>query len=491
MINITSQIVDRGEFLEKIKELIANRYTVTNDVLDSSIKNIENYMKGFIDDLWFVIEHPYVDKLYRDTFYHYFSSKLGNYSRDSIKISIFNAEINDEEFRNLEYKDKLKASYLGFFTIRPTFPAVIGRSVLSPATFLVNDFVCCQTSFDVTANSVKFPITGFPHCSQDAETISCAETTIWSIIEYFSHKYPEYKPALPSHITKIINKFSVERLIPSKGLTAALISYALKELGFGVKIYARKSYGANFDSLLKTYIESGIPVVGAMSNNQGIGHAFNIIGREIPDAADFDNIQVTEHLEDGSLAISDYYTMPLKYVFVDDNFPPYQLTTIDVPSAYYSSPRWKDCEISMFIAPLYPKIYLEADTARKLANSYVKQFKTLKLISRGDVVLKTFLTSSRSYKEYLALGSGLDSVAKELLLATSMPKFIWVTEMSEIALLKQQQCFGVILIDATEPKKEGVVAALFENKYLSYDFSKFNIFDIPLQPFNVYLNNLK
>jgi len=491
MINITSLFVDKEGFSDKLKGLIAGRYTVTNDFLESSLKNVETYIKGFTDGLWFVIEHPYVDKLYRDTFYHYFSSKLGDYSRDSIKISVFNSEIDNAHFKDPAYRDELKQSYRGFFTIRPTFPSVIGRSVLSPATFSVNEFVCCQTSFDVTANSLRFPATGFPHCSQDAETISCAEATIWSIIEYFSHKYPEYKPVLPSHITRIINKFSVERLIPSKGLTAALISYALKELGFGVKIYARKSYGANFDSLLKIYIESGIPVVGAMSNNQGIGHAFNIIGREIPNEADFDNIQVTENLEGGVLAISDYYTMPLKYVFVDDNFPPYQLTTIDAPSAYYTSPRWKDCEISMFIAPLYPKIYLEADTARKLANSYVKQFKNLDLFSRGDVVLKTFLTSSRSYKEYVAILSGLDSIAKELLLSTSMPKFIWVTEMSEIALLKQQQCFGVILIDATEPKKEGVVAALFENKYLSYDFSKFNIFDIPLQPFNVYLNNLK
>ncbi|GAC1314166.1 MAG: hypothetical protein NVSMB24_38480 [Mucilaginibacter sp.] len=491
MINITSLIVSKAEFLPQLRKLLISRYAVTDDVMDKSIVNVQKYLKGFRDELWFVLEHPYVDKLYRDTFYHYYSSKLGDYSRDSVKVSVFNQQVTADQFKSQEQVDSIKDRYLGFFTIRPTFPNVIGRSVLSKHIYSDTNFVCCRTTFDVTVNGVKFFTTGFPHSSQDAETISCAETTIWSIIEYFSHKYPEYKPVLPSHINKILNRFSVERLTPSKGLSAAMISYALKELGFGVKMYARKSYGAHFDSLLKTYIESGIPVVGAMSNEQGIGHAFNIIGREIPNDADIDNIQVAEMAVDDTLAISDFYSMPLKYVFIDDNYPPYQLTTINIPSAYYTDARWQDCEIPIFIAPLYPKIYLEADTARKLANSYVKQYKKLGLLNANEVVLKTFLTSSRSYKEYLALKSGMEEDAKDLLLATSMPKFIWVTELSDKALLKQQECFGVILIDATEPQKEGVVASLFENKYLSYDFSKFNIFEIPLQPFNFYANNLK
>ncbi|MGX5688333.1 hypothetical protein [Arcticibacter tournemirensis] len=491
MINITSLVVKQENFLDAIKQLIVDRYAVTSDVVDKSVKNISDYIKDFHDSLWFVIEHPYVDKFYRDTYYHYYSSKLGDYSRDSIKVSAFKEEVKSEQFRDAASTDFLKEHYLGFFTIRPTFPSVIGRSVLAPQVFQHHNFICCKTGFNVTADGVKFVAAGFPHSSQDAETISCAETTIWSIVEYFSHKYPIYKPVLPSDINSAINRYSVERLIPSKGLSATLISYALKEFGFAVKIYARKSYGSNFDPILKTYIESGIPVVGAMSNNLGIGHAFNIIGRELPSHAAIDNIQVTEVANGGNLNISDYYSMPLNYVFIDDNYPPYQLTTINNPSGYYTNPKWQGCEISMFIAPLYPKIYLEADTARKLANSFVKQFKTLNLLTRSDVVTKTFLTSSRSYKEYVALKSGLGSDAQELLISTSLPKFIWVTELSDKDHLKQDRCFGVIILDATEPRQEGVVATLLEGKYLSYDFSKFNIIDIPLQPFFVYNSNLK
>jgi hypothetical protein len=491
MINITSLVVTQADFINTVKQLIVDRYQVTPDVANKSVKIVTDYIKDFRDSHWFVIEHPYVDKFYRDTYYHYYSSKLGDYSRDSIRVSVFGSAVNASQFREAAEAGYLKEHYLGFFTIRPTFPSVIGRSVLSPLVFQHHNFVCCKTGFDVTANGVKFIATGFPHSSQDAETISCAETTIWSIVEYFSHKYSIYKPVLPSHINAAINRYSVERLIPSKGLSATLISYALKEFGFAVKIYARKSYGTNFDPLLKTYIESGIPVVGAMSNNLGIGHAFNIIGREIPSPAAIDNIQITEVANNGDLNISDYYSMPLNYVFVDDNYPPYQVTTINNPSGYYNNPKWHGCEITMFIAPLYPKIYLEADTARKLTSSFVKQFKTFGILNRSDVVMKTFLTSSRSYKEYVALKSGLNSDAQELLISTSLPKFIWVTELSDKDHLKQDKCFGVIILDATEPRQEGVVATLLEGKYLSYDFSKFNIIDIPLQPFFVYNSNLK
>lgn len=49
---------------------------------------------------------------------------------------------------------------------------------------------------------VKLFIEGFPHSSQDSETITCAETTIWAAMEYFGTRYSDYKPVLPSTIIK-------------------------------------------------------------------------------------------------------------------------------------------------------------------------------------------------------------------------------------------------------------------------------------------------
>ncbi len=145
----------------------------------------------------------------------------------------------------------------------------------------------------------------------------------------------------------------------------------------------------------------------------------------------------------------------------------------------------------MFLAPLYPKVYLEADAARKLSTSFIKQFKKLNIFSESSIVLKTFLTSSRSYKEYISLDSEIDPIVCELLMSTSLPKFIWVTELSNQELLKQQKAYGVMLIDATEPKIETLVAALFNNVYISLGISKIQLITVALQPFNIFSNNLK
>jgi hypothetical protein len=111
MINITSLIVSKAEFLPQLRQLLVSRYAVTDDVLDKSIVNVQKYLKGFRDELWFVLEHPYVDKLYRDTFYHYYSSKLGDYSRDSVKVSVFKQPVTADQFKSQEQVDILKDQY--------------------------------------------------------------------------------------------------------------------------------------------------------------------------------------------------------------------------------------------------------------------------------------------------------------------------------------------------------------------------------------------
>ncbi|RZM19015.1 MAG: hypothetical protein EOO88_39235, partial [Pedobacter sp.] len=105
-----------------------------------------------------------------------------------------------------------------------------------------DNFLCCFTNLQATVLSNKFKVQGFPHSSQDGHTITCAETTIWGIMEYFANRYTEYKPVLPSNISKIIQKISFKRTFPSEGLTAEQVTYAIRELGFGAMIYSRKKY---------------------------------------------------------------------------------------------------------------------------------------------------------------------------------------------------------------------------------------------------------
>jgi len=363
----------------------------------------------------------------------------------------------------------------------------MGRSVISSSITRTPSVQICSVGIGTTVKGVKLTAYGFPHASQDAEMLTCAETTIWSLMEYFGHRYAEYKPILPDQISKILSSISFERLTPSKGLSGNQISYAIKELGFGVRSYSRNQYGAEFEPLLKTYVESGIPVVVLIENSNGIGHALNVVGREPYTTGDLENLQEVTRLSNGK-PILDFTTMPMQYVFIDDNFPPYMLAYVDNPASYYNNAQWAGCSISAFIVPLYPKIYLEADEARKMTLLLLDQ---INFNNTEPLVLKTFLASSRSFKHSISQNALLDKTAKELILGTAMPKFIWVTEITDKAMLANDLCNGLVVLDATEPRKTGVLACIVESNYITLNFTAITQATLSLQPFSMYESNLK
>jgi hypothetical protein len=507
---IYSAIYPITESAEIIKLLWIERYGLPESQANAIIKHkLLPYFATLRDDLFVLVEHPYVDKMYRDSYYNYYSSKLHPYDRDTIRISFFNRKITQDDFFDAERKQAIRNEdcYLGFLTLRPTFPKVIGRSAISPKAKKDADILCCLAKINSTAGFVKYKVLSFPHSSQDNQMITCAETTIWSLLEYFGNKYPEYKPVLPSTIHRILNKYSYKRLMPSEGLTAEQVTFAIRELGFGAMIYSKSKFpAAIFNSLISTYVESGIPIIGVLTDGK-IGHAVNIIGRRRIKA---DQVMATKPLEmqndEGRpISIIDFSSIDCKYVLIDDNHAPYQLAGLDYPcKEYYSDKKWHDCEIKSIIVPLYPKIYLEANRARHNVWSYLKS-KQFGLKTDETQIVKIFLASSRSYKEYLSLNKNLDIRIKQLFLGNSMPKFIWVAEISNTASFEKGLCDGIILQDATEPitmdiameddpKISGhlsLIAGYLNEKYFFQNLGQFKNVRTFAAAFPAYNNNLR
>ncbi|WP_203257437.1 hypothetical protein [Hyunsoonleella ulvae] len=482
------KITDVSSFLNDIFKDVYNLSLVQ---IARSLSVFNNYISHFRNDIFGLIEFPYVDKVYRDSYYHYYASKNQEYKRDCIRVSFFDRELKISDFRDPERYDDINNSYLGFVVIRPTFPHIMGRSIVSPKAIITNNFKICSVLTSTTANGLKLSVSGFPHSSQNTETIACAETTIWSVMEYFGIRYPEYTPTLPSKIGAILSQHSFERLLPSKGLRADQISYALRELGFGVKLYHREVYGKDlFLILLRMYIESGIPVISAIQSNT-IGHAQCIIGRARFTDNDVDELNNSEEIGKG-VSLLDIEKMNLEYVFIDDNYPPYQITQLENPGGFYSDEGFKECEITSFIVPLYSKIYLDADAARAYVKSLIKQYiHNLDLLKDEEVILKVFLASSRSYKDYVSLNSLIDSLPKELILRVPMPKFVWVAELSNRDLIKNNLINGLLIVDATETKHHGLIAGFIGNYYFSENLNEIVQINVPLQPFKNYSNNLR
>ena len=458
------------------------------EVIEESAKlvyeeQLEKHLDQFKDCLSIVVEAPYVDKVYRDSYYNYFSSKHGIYPKDCVKLSFF-----DEK------------NYCGFMVLRPTSKNIVGRSVISPKALKDCNFKICSANFEATAKSIKYNVEGFPHSSQDEETITCAETSLWAIMEYFGNKYPEYLPVLPSKIVEVLRGTSYERQVPSGGLYFDQISYALREFGFGTRIYTRKHYkDQDFKKLFSCYIESGIPLIVEINtfNSKGeedasIAHAILCIGHGEVVPVMIDNLLISGKDfkdDEGNVVNFKYYDgddVDKEFVFIDDNRAVYQKSSFNEPN-----PKKKEYKISKFIVPLHPKVYLEAFQAKKFCIGILNE--KFNIPDGSEIYLRFFLASSRSLKHKLSSTNAHNDELNSFILEMQMPKFVWVGELSCKELIKNGKANGIIIIDATEAdtsNSKPLIMAAYLNKLFMPPIQKKPV-EISIKEFNIFANNLK
>jgi hypothetical protein len=230
------------------------------------------------------------------------------------------------------------------------------------------------------------------------------------------------------------------------------------------------------------------------SKGGNIGHALICIGRDKIADSMIDSLPICKDI-DSDLIVSlpdkvklfDFSEIECRFVFIDDNCPAYQKAFLDEPAVHYPNPSWHNCQITYFIAPLYPKIYLEAFEARKYF--FIRNFCS-DILPDSEILTRFFLTSSRTYKNKVAGMISMSEDLKSLILETSMPKFIWIGELTTKALLKEQAVNGIVILDATEANilhNKPLIMAAFVGKIVTFAGSKrilskidldFNHFDI-------------
>lgn len=190
--------------------------------------------------------------------------------------------------------------------------------------------------------------------------------------------------------------------------------------------------------------------------------------------------------------------MVRNFVLVDDNLPAYMLANLEQPAINYPDEDWQNCVIDYCIVPLYSKVYLEAYEAKRLVEEFLL-VGPYPLPDQSELFLRFYLTSSRSYKEYVAISETMQPELKAFILASVMPKFIWVAELSTPELIKHSQANGVIILDATEANVfsfRPLLFAAYQDTMLNFadTFSHRTIreaIQLPIIPFQLYENNLK
>ncbi len=232
-----------------------------------------------------------------------------------------------------------------------------------------------------------------------------------------------------------------------------------------------------------------------------IGHAVLTIGRERTTDNLIDSLQVTDETDPliaGIIArkriqFFDNDDIRKDFVFIDDNRPIYQLGKINAPAAHYPVARWHNCEITHFVVPLYSKVYLEAFRAKNLFKSIL--FNLFKVPDDSQIFIRFYLTSSRSFKHSLAINTTFDQPTKDILLETALPKFIWIAETSNKALIKAKMADGIFIFDATQGNTQttnALIAASYNNEFVFFDENTKNFVRniLPLHSFSIFTNNL-
>lgn len=301
--------------LDIIKKYLNNNYNSNYELSDKQqdenektnyTLRLENILNKIDDAFIIIIEPVYIDKLYRDSYYHFHSEKLNNTDRNCLRLSLYYAEgskgllfesdklkngkseyyisyheyikkiekkkkqkkensrrsdslmekkENEDEnidylfvnnFYEYSYHDKIQDAIIGTITLRPLVHHSIGRVILDPTKLPIQKCYLRLAETTVAILGQLYKLLYYPFSGQDMEFISCAEVSIWTIFEYFGRRYSEYRSVLPHEFMEDINGITSERTLPTRGLNYQYKSKILKDFGFYPLVYTREVFEKKF-----------------------------------------------------------------------------------------------------------------------------------------------------------------------------------------------------------------------------------------------------
>ena len=432
------------------------------EMAESSAHKIAGILRLIGTPVTVICEHEYADALYRDTFYACFSRKFSVFPRDCKRLSFFQGELNPTDcYRYASETERLlQERFVGICILKPIRYGEIGRTVLDPLKLKIPVCYVKTARFRMDVLGHALFVDGYPYSSQDTETMTCAEITIWSIMEYFGVSFPEYGTVLPSQITAGLDKLSSERTLPSRGSEYTWMSALFKKFGFAPRLYDRRAFSGDteqekeFRKLFHYYVESGIPLaVGISGRKRGeeLYHSVVCIGHS-------DKQKPVKTAEIGFLGGDTIYPfidsafLREEYVIIDDNQIPYQVERLDRLTG------WDKVEVSTFAVPLHRDVFLDAGDVAAIVSTVFEDesLGIARLVPEfgesvdlnNPLILRVFLAPDDAYRRFRA-SHAKEPTAAAFYAALRLPRFVWVAEISTYRAYLNRQIYGEIVIDAT------------------------------------------
>lgn len=409
-----------------------------------------------------LIEYPYRDIDYSSTYSIFHTKKHRRVSRESLRVHFFGKKIKESD-------------YYGFMTLRPSLVEQRGRSHISPSALQHESPLYIVTTND-TAHLYghKLNVESFPWMAQETDISVCAHVAIWSVINYYACKYSRYRRFTIAELAQSVSGF-FGRTVPSEGLNLLQISELLSSSGF-FPLLLKKNLKSPypFFQAAYAYIESGIPVIGVMTQKE---HAVVIIGhgplRDVPCCSEGGMFHWSiDYIDD--LIISNDHALPFTKISRKRDGQDYSFEDLD-----------------FIVIPLYEKMYLNA-------NVVIERIKSLSRSGVLDIpqnaVCRPYLTSARSLKRYIYADNSMNQDLKEVILKLPTPQFVWCADFVMPAD-QFSNTYSKVIIDSTAGTYEEEPWLLMhdEKNIIYYDRDADAWYKLPanIEPYVTYRNNLK
>ena len=418
------------------------------------------------EDVKFIlIEHGYVDKDYRSTYYNFYAKKGRRYREDCLRLHFFDECVDfDNENTDLNCKyGNLADHYFGYVVLRPTMAATLGQSILSPNIRVGARGLTIQSRHRVHLLGYTLSIWGFPSMAQHIDIAVCAHVACWAILRHYSERFTQHQEFLLHEITRLANQFDPGGLVPSLGLDILQAERIFQAAGCFPLIVRKKSgCEPQFYAQLLAYLESGFPLFVAMHGHRHAivvtGYAWHSIDPELP----LENLNA--------------WTQVDTLLGVDDNHLPYDCIRLrSVESSELITDGYAAEDFDAFIVPLPEKIHYPALVIESFSKGafYSSHKKILKLPNKNRLILRYFITTVSALRRFGRENEsqfGVELVS--LLMRLKTAKFIWVVEYATISQWEQGHIEARAIIDATASSNDSVPIWLAHNSEIAIVYDR-------------------
>ena len=400
-----------------------------------------------------LIEHGYIDKDYRSTFYNFYAKMGRTYRADCVRLHFFDKDVKfDRTQMDIicpgGRPKELKYYYFGYIVLRPTFFATLGRSVLVPKIRVGARGMAIQAQHHVHLLGHRISFWGFPSMAQHRDIAVCAHVSCWAILRHYSERFPQQRELLIHDITMLATPFDPGGLTPALGLHIYNAERIFQAAGCFPVIVRKGEEEDKFYAQLLAYLESGFPLFVEMDCRE---HAIVVAGyawRPTVATPPCTNSHVWSQID--------------TLLAVDDNHLPYACVNLERRTSSTGPVTGPACtaqDFDAFLVPLPEKIFYPADAIERYSREVLyPAFKDSLKLPEGDKLLRRyFITTISALRRYARENqSSMGDKLVNLLMRLNTAQFIWVVEYASDEQWDRGHISARAIVDATASPEDKV-----------------------------------